>query len=84
VTNDLAAGRCCATEFLSRLYNQPFDTLVDHIGIVGPAEVCAERLQQFLDAGVRYLILAPTCDALEQVAQLELYAQRVIPYLRVS
>jgi probable F420-dependent oxidoreductase len=82
VTDDLATGRSLATEFLSRLYNQSFDALVDHIGIVGPAEACVERLQQFVDAGVNYLILAPACGPQEQVEQLEVYAQHIVPRLR--
>jgi probable F420-dependent oxidoreductase len=81
VTDNLPAGRRMATEFLSRLYNQPFETLIDRIGIVGPAEACVEKLQQFIDAGVAYLILAPTCNAQEQVKQLEIFAERLVPQL---
>lgn len=83
VTDVSSAGRDVAVTYLSRLYNQPFDGLIDRVGVVGPAEACVERLQQFIDAGVRYLILAPMCGAAEQVDQLEVYAQRILPHLRV-
>jgi alkanesulfonate monooxygenase SsuD/methylene tetrahydromethanopterin reductase-like flavin-dependent oxidoreductase (luciferase family) len=72
-----------AVEFLSRLYNQPFDTLIERLGIVGSAEVCAEKLQQFIDAGANYLILAPMCTPHDQVKQLEVYAQKILPHLHI-
>ncbi len=82
VTDDMEAGRKLAAAFLGRLYNQSFEGLVDHIVVVGPATLCVERLQQYIDAGVDYLILAPLCDAQEQVEQLEIYARSVVPHLR--
>ncbi|GIX46538.1 MAG: hypothetical protein KatS3mg131_0749 [Candidatus Tectimicrobiota bacterium] len=85
LTEDVAAGRRTAAEFLSRLYNLPFEPLLERCGIVvGPAEACIEQLQRFIDAGVTYLILAPTCAAPEQVQQLELYATYVLPHLQAT
>jgi alkanesulfonate monooxygenase SsuD/methylene tetrahydromethanopterin reductase-like flavin-dependent oxidoreductase (luciferase family) len=44
--------------------------------LVGPAEVCAERLAAFADAGVRRIFVWPLAD---EVRQLELFRERVIP-----
>jgi probable F420-dependent oxidoreductase len=83
VPDDLTVGRKVAVEFLSRLYNQPFDALIERLGIIGSAEVCVEKLQQFINAGVDYLILAPMCTPHEQVKQLEVYAQKILPHLHI-
>jgi probable F420-dependent oxidoreductase len=83
-SNDLAAGRRQAVSYLSRLYNQPFDRLIERLGVVGPPEACVEQLQQYIDAGVQYLILAPTCSAAEQIDQLEICAREIIPHLHAS
>jgi len=42
--------------------------------LIGPAEVCAERLAAFVDAGARRIFVWPLGD---EVAQLELFRERV-------
>ena len=42
--------------------------------LIGPAEVCAERLAAFVAAGARRVFVWPLAD---EVAQLELFRERV-------
>jgi probable F420-dependent oxidoreductase len=70
---------------LSTNYHQPFDTLVDRYCVIGTPEACTARLQQYIDAGARDLILVPTstgtADFLQQVQRL---ARDVLPPLRAA
>jgi alkanesulfonate monooxygenase SsuD/methylene tetrahydromethanopterin reductase-like flavin-dependent oxidoreductase (luciferase family) len=45
----------------------------------GPPEACAARLQGFIDAGVKTLILGPPWPDVEQVTRI---AHEVLPRLR--
>jgi hypothetical protein len=46
--------------------------------LIGPAEVCAERLAAFLGAGARRIFVWPLGD---EVRQLELFRERVASLL---
>ncbi|MFQ5879720.1 MAG: LLM class flavin-dependent oxidoreductase [Dehalococcoidia bacterium] len=54
---------------------------VDAACVFGPADVCAERAQAFIDAGVDTLVLAPPGP---DIGQLEALAQKVVPQLKLS
>ena len=43
---------------------------------IGPAELCAERLRRFADAGAQRLFLWPLGD---ELAQLERFREQVAP-----
>lgn len=49
--------------------------------VFGPAAVCAERIQGFIDAGADTMILGPPGP---DVRQLEALAQKVVPQLKLS
>ena len=70
---------------LSTNYNQPFDKLVDRYCAVGTPEACVARLQEYIAAGARDIILVPTTtgvtDFLQQAQRL---ARDVLPYLRAA
>lgn len=68
---------------LSSNYNQPFDKLVDRYCVVGPPEACVARLQAYVDAGARDLILVPTVAGAEDfVQQAQRLARDVLPHFR--
>jgi probable F420-dependent oxidoreductase len=71
-----------AVEKLSRRYNQAFETLVERYCAVGTPEECGARLQRFVDAGARHLILSPLCDAEALGEHLEIYAREILPRFR--
>jgi probable F420-dependent oxidoreductase len=71
-----------AVDQLSRRYNQPFDDLVERYCALGTSIECVERLQRFIDAGARHLILSPLCDNEALGQHLAIYAREFLPQLR--
>ncbi|GIX49104.1 MAG: LLM class F420-dependent oxidoreductase [Candidatus Tectimicrobiota bacterium] len=70
---------------LSTNYNQPFDRLIDRYCVVGPPEACVARLQAYVAAGARHLILVPTTfGAAEFAQQAQRLAHEVVPQLRAA
>jgi probable F420-dependent oxidoreductase len=68
---------------LSTNYNQPFDKLIDRYCVVGTPEACTARLQAYIDAGMRQLILVPTtAGAADFVQQAQRLARDVLPHFR--
>jgi len=71
-----------ANRDLSIRYNQPFDRIVDRYCVLGRPDQCAERLGQYVDAGVRHFILVPIPSPSGLAADLETYAGEVLPKVR--
>ncbi len=71
-----------AVENLSLRYNQPFDRIVDRYVVMGTPEDCVRRLQQYVEAGVRYFLLVPIFPPGKFLEHLEVYAREVVPRLR--
>jgi len=67
---------------LTRQYNQDFENLVERYCVLGTAEECAERLSQFVEAGVRHVILVPICPEGEVMQHQESYLRDVLPQVR--
>lgn len=59
VDDDGTLARRRAADFLGGTYRQDFDAMLDRVAVAGtPADV-TRRLQEFIDAGARHLILLP-------------------------
>ena len=71
-----------ANQELSMRYNQPFDRIVDRYCVLGTPEQCAERLAEYVEAGVSHFCLVPIAPPTELPAHLETYARQVVPRLR--
>lgn len=72
-----------ANRRLSANYNRPFDNLIDRYCAVGTPEACVARLQEYLDAGARDLILVPTTSgAADFLRQARRLARDVLPHFR--
>lgn len=68
---------------LSANYQQPFDRLIDRYCVVGPPQACIARLQEYIRAGARHLILTPTvADSHEFIEQAQRLAREVLPHLK--
>ena len=65
-------------DVLAPLLNRPVEELRELSLPIGPAEVCAERIAAFADAGAERLFVWPLRD---DVRQLELFRERVVPML---
>lgn len=79
-THEVAHRR--AVERLSRQYNQDFENLVERYCVLGTVEECAERLSQFVAAGVRHVILVPICPEEEIAEHFARYQREVLPLVR--
>lgn len=79
--DDVAEAREKAVAEMSYRYDQDFDPLVDKYAAYGPPERLAERLAEFIDAGVNYFILAPIMPPMERSQHLQRMAEDVLPAL---
>jgi alkanesulfonate monooxygenase SsuD/methylene tetrahydromethanopterin reductase-like flavin-dependent oxidoreductase (luciferase family) len=78
VEEDRARARRVLEEWVGPALGRDPDELGDRL-LVASAEVCAERLRQYMEAGVHRVFLWPVG---EPVAQLELFSERVAPLVR--
>jgi alkanesulfonate monooxygenase SsuD/methylene tetrahydromethanopterin reductase-like flavin-dependent oxidoreductase (luciferase family) len=79
VTDDARSAERMLEDVLAPLLSRQVAELRALSLPIGPAEVCAERLAAFADAGAQRLYLWPLRD---EVRQLELFRERVVPMLR--
>jgi alkanesulfonate monooxygenase SsuD/methylene tetrahydromethanopterin reductase-like flavin-dependent oxidoreductase (luciferase family) len=59
VDDDRGVARERAAEFLGGTYNQDFYAMIDRVAVTGTPNDVAGKLQEFVDAGARHLILLP-------------------------
>jgi alkanesulfonate monooxygenase SsuD/methylene tetrahydromethanopterin reductase-like flavin-dependent oxidoreductase (luciferase family) len=76
VTEDRAAAERILADILAPLLGRSVESLRGLSLPIGPAEVCAERLNAFAEAGAQRAFIWPLGD---DVHQLELLAERVVP-----
>jgi alkanesulfonate monooxygenase SsuD/methylene tetrahydromethanopterin reductase-like flavin-dependent oxidoreductase (luciferase family) len=76
ITENTAAAERTLSDVLAPMLHRPAEALRSTPLLIGPAEVCAERLAAFVDAGVRRLFVWPLAD---EARQLELFRERVTP-----
>ena len=73
-----------ATERLSAQYNQDFSQLVGRYALAGNPGDCIARLQEYVDAGTRTVILNSACPGGYMTENEKLFAEEVLPAFRVS
>jgi alkanesulfonate monooxygenase SsuD/methylene tetrahydromethanopterin reductase-like flavin-dependent oxidoreductase (luciferase family) len=69
-------------DMLSRQYNQDFTKLVPRYALAGTPEDCRKRLQEYIDAGAKMVILAPGCAEAYADENISLVAKEVVPAFR--
>jgi alkanesulfonate monooxygenase SsuD/methylene tetrahydromethanopterin reductase-like flavin-dependent oxidoreductase (luciferase family) len=74
VTEDRAAAERMLSEVLAPMLHRPAEALRSAPLLVGPAELCAERLAALVAAGARRVFVWPLGD---EVRQLERFRERV-------
>jgi alkanesulfonate monooxygenase SsuD/methylene tetrahydromethanopterin reductase-like flavin-dependent oxidoreductase (luciferase family) len=74
VTEDRAAAERVLSEVLAPMLHRPAEALRSAPLLVGPAELCAERLAALVAAGARRVFVWPLGD---EVQQLERFRERV-------
>jgi alkanesulfonate monooxygenase SsuD/methylene tetrahydromethanopterin reductase-like flavin-dependent oxidoreductase (luciferase family) len=74
ITDDKGVAERTLSDVLAPMLHRPTEALRSAPLLIGPAEVCAERLAAFVDAGVRRIFVWPLRD---EARQLELFRERV-------
>ena len=74
ITEDKGEAERTLSDVLAPMLHRPAEALRAAPLLIGPAEVCAERLAAFVAAGARRVFVWPLAD---EVAQLELFRDRV-------
>ena len=59
VDDNRALARQRAADFLGGTYRQDFDAMLDPVAVTGTPQDVVRKLQEFVDAGARHLILLP-------------------------
>jgi alkanesulfonate monooxygenase SsuD/methylene tetrahydromethanopterin reductase-like flavin-dependent oxidoreductase (luciferase family) len=78
VTEDTGEAERTLSHLLAPMLHRPAEELRSAPLLIGPAEMCAERLAAFVDAGARRLFVWPLGD---EPRQLELFRERVTSLL---
>jgi probable F420-dependent oxidoreductase len=78
VDRDPETARATAARFLERQYRQPFDDLARKYCLLGPPDACAERLAEFVAAGVRTFVIYFTVPGERVLEQLERFGTEVL------
>jgi alkanesulfonate monooxygenase SsuD/methylene tetrahydromethanopterin reductase-like flavin-dependent oxidoreductase (luciferase family) len=74
VTEDKGVAERTLSDVLAPMLHRPAEALRSAPLLIGPAEVCAERLTAFVAAGARRIFVWPLAN---EVRQLELFRERV-------
>lgn len=64
------------------LYGGDFLSIVRNYCLLGPVEQCIARLQEYVEAGARYIIFSVTGPKEDRARQLEVIAREIIPYFQ--
>ena len=64
------------------LYSGDFINIVRNYCVLGPVEQCIDRLQEYIDAGARYIIFSISCPKEDQARHIETIAKEIIPHFR--
>jgi probable F420-dependent oxidoreductase len=77
---DEAEARADATAFFGASFGQNVEPFLERVAAVGSPEQVAARIGEFVDAGARHVIVAPSTDRDPQ-AMAKLFATEVMPRL---
>jgi alkanesulfonate monooxygenase SsuD/methylene tetrahydromethanopterin reductase-like flavin-dependent oxidoreductase (luciferase family) len=75
VTEDKGEAERTLTDVLAPMLRRPAEALRSASLLIGPAEVCAERLTAWMEAGARRIFVWPLLA--DEARQLELFRERV-------
>jgi len=78
VHEDSKTAVATAAEALGKQYAQDFSQLVHKYALAGNPDECRARLNEFIDAGARLVLLSPACPDRELDANLETIASGII------
>ena len=77
------AAEAAATALGGRyLYGGDFLNIVRNYCLLGTPEMCAGRLQEYVDAGARHIVFSVACPRDERVRHIETIASEIIPQFK--
>ena len=82
VGKDDDEARATWVRLLSKRYHQDFAPLADKYGFIGTPARCIEQIERFAEAGCRYFLLNPICDAAREPEQIETMASDILPHFK--
>jgi probable F420-dependent oxidoreductase len=82
VYQDDARARRVAADHASRSYGHDFTDQVDRLLVAGDPSRCAERFQEYLDAGAQLVLAQVTCDPEDRPAMLRRLGEDVLGRVR--
>jgi alkanesulfonate monooxygenase SsuD/methylene tetrahydromethanopterin reductase-like flavin-dependent oxidoreductase (luciferase family) len=82
VHEDREVARKMATDRLSVQYNQDFSQLVGKYALAGNPDDCVQRLQEYIDAGARTVVLNAACPGDYMAENQRLLAEEVLPHFQ--
>ena len=68
-----------ATDRLSKQYSQDFSKIIHKYALAGDPEQCKKRLQEYIDAGARFIMLSSACTDEYMADNQQMFAQTLIP-----
>ena len=71
-----------ANEKLSKQYNQDFSKLIGKYALAGTPEECRKRLQEYIDAGAKMVILPSACSPNYVDDNTRMIAKEIMPAFR--
>lgn len=80
VDRDQSRARATAIRFLGGAYGQDFESMLDRVAVVGAPETVTAKLQEYVDAGARHLVVV-AADRANTPAVAELFMSDVMPSL---
>jgi probable F420-dependent oxidoreductase len=75
-------ARQMANEKLSKQYNQDFSKLIGKYALAGTPEECRKRLQEYIDAGAKMVILPSACSPNYVDDNTRMIAKEIMPAFR--
>jgi probable F420-dependent oxidoreductase len=75
-------ARQMANEKLSKQYNQDFSKLIGKYALAGTPEECRKRLQEYIDAGAKMVILPSSCPPNYVDDNTRMIAKEIMPAFR--
>ena len=66
------------------LYGGDFLNIVRNYCLLGPPEQCAERLQEYIDAGARHIVFSIACPREDRERHIDDIANRLIPLVKAA
>ncbi|MEM7466160.1 MAG: LLM class flavin-dependent oxidoreductase [Pseudomonadota bacterium] len=68
-----------ATERLSKQYSQDFSKIIHKYALAGNPDQCQARLQEYIDAGAKFIMLSSACSDEYMADNQQMFAESLIP-----